>query len=305
LLDLPLEWVETQLDDRPDFPLFATREYLSRAERGNPDDPLLRQVLPQRSELHSPPDYAMDPVGDGQSALTPGLLQKYRGRALLVATGGCAIHCRYCFRREYPYQESPPQWSTWNTAIAELTRRESIEEIILSGGDPLTLSDEILSSLVDRLAAIPHLKRLRIHTRLPIVLPQRVNEPMLEWLTGSRLKPIVVIHANHAREFDGFVVGAIDRLREAGIPLLNQSVLLRGINDSVEALEDLSKTLIDTGVIPYYLHLLDRTIGTHEFEVQQNEGKSLVSKLRTRLPGYAVPRLVREVFGGESKEVVL
>ena len=203
------------------------------------------------------------------------------------------------------YQESPPQWSTWDEAITQLVDREDIEEIILSGGDPLTLSDGILSALADRLAGISHLKRLRIHTRLPIVLPQRVNQELLSWITGNRLNPIMVIHANHAQEFDCHVCEAISRIREAGIPLLNQSVLLRGINDSVQALEGLSKTLIDLGVMPYYLHLLDRTRGTHEFEVSETEGRYLISQLRARLPGYAVPRLAREIAGAASKEVLL
>ena len=198
-----------------------------------------------------------------------------------------------------------PNWSTWDAAIAELTERDSIEEIILSGGDPLTLSDDTLSSLAGRLAAIPHLKRLRVHTRLPIVLPQRVNAELLNWLTENRLSPIMVIHANHAREFDPFVCQAIARIRDAGIPLLNQSVLLRGVNDSVDVLENLSKTLVDLGVMPYYLHLLDRTRGTHAFDVQEAEGKRLIGELRARLPGYAVPRLAREIAGATSKQVVL
>lgn len=304
LLELPPEWVDSAVDTQSSFPLFAPLEFVSRMKTADRRDPLLLQVLPQVIENQQVPGFNIDPVGDHQATLAPGLLQKYRGRALLVTTGSCAIHCRYCFRRDFPYQESPPQWSTWETALDQLSRTPDVEELILSGGDPLTLGDDTLSDLVSRLAEIPHLKRLRLHTRLPIVIPQRVTEQMLDWLTGTRLTPIVVIHANHANEIDEFVASTITRLRQAGITLLNQSVLLKGINDKVESLAALSESLINIGVIPYYLHLLDRALGTHAFEVDAATGVRLLAELRNRLPGYAVPRLARETKGGASKEIL-
>lgn len=304
LLDLPPDWAGSQLDDSSDFPLLVTREYASRIRRGDPSDPLLLQVAPQRAERASVAGFTMDAVGDAAASLIPGLLQKYSRRALLVVTGACAIHCRYCFRRHFPYQESPPQWSTWNAALAEVQSRPSIDELILSGGDPLMLSDEVLGRLVERIESIPQLRRLRIHTRLPIVLPQRVTERLLDVLGRTRLTSVVVIHTNHAQEIDDLTAAAIDRLRDARVTLLNQSVLLRGVNDSVDALEQLSRRLVDLGVLPYYLHLLDRTQGTHAFEVTADEGRAWMEQLRDRLPGYAVPRLAREIVGHRSKDVL-
>jgi EF-P beta-lysylation protein EpmB len=305
LLDLPLEWVVSAVDQGPEFPLFVPREFASRMRLGDPKDPLLLQVLPQLAENELVSGFTADPVGDQQAKLAPGLLQKYHGRALLVTTGACAIHCRYCFRRHFPYQESPPQWSVWEPALEQLAKRPDINEVILSGGDPLTLTDSTLSALVERIERIPHIERLRIHTRLPIVVPQRVSDELLGWIERTRLATIVVIHANHAQEFDPFVATAINRLRGAAQSLLNQAVLLRGINDSVESLVDLSNTLVNLGVMPYYLHLLDRAAGTHQFEVDETIGRELITAMRDQLPGYAVPRLARETAGKASKQVVL
>ncbi|MFP6677240.1 MAG: EF-P beta-lysylation protein EpmB [Pirellulaceae bacterium] len=303
-LELPPEWVDSSVDTSPSFSLFAPLEFVSRMKKGDCHDPLLLQVLPKLEENQLVPGFTADPVGDQQATLAPGLIQKYRGRALLVTSGACAVHCRYCFRREFPYQQSPPQWSTWETALEQLWAAPDVEELILSGGDPLTLSDDTLSELVLRLAEIPHLKRLRLHTRLPIVIPQRVTDDMLTWLTRTRLTPIVVIHANHGNELDEFVAVAVTRLRRAGVTLLNQSVLMQGINDDVESLTALSESLINIGVIPYYLHLLDRATGTHAFEVGAATGIQLLGELRNRLPGYAVPRLAVETAGGASKEIL-
>ena len=268
---------------------------------GDPADPLLRQVLPLATETEWPPGYSCDPVGDQQASLLPGLLHKYQGRVLIVATGACAVHCRYCFRRHFPYQESPRTLPAWSGALDHIASDASIHEVILSGGDPLTLVDESLAELATRIAAIPHVRRLRIHTRLPIMIPERVTPELLSWLTGTRLAPVMVIHANHPAELQGTAAAAVRKIVAAGVPTLNQAVLLRGINDAVETLVELSERLVDLGVMPYYLHQLDRVAGAAHFEVPAEQGRQFVDELRRRLPGYAVPRYVQEVAGEPYK----
>jgi EF-P beta-lysylation protein EpmB len=223
---------------------------------------------------------------------------------LLITTGACAVHCRYCFRRHYPYSEGPRSIDDWQPAIDRLAADPSIDEVLLSGGDPLTLVDEQLAELARRLAEIPHLRRLRIHTRLPIVIPQRVTSELLDWLSGTRLAPIMVVHANHPQEIDAATAGALTKLIDAGVPVLNQSVLLRGVNDHAEALIDLSRRLIDLRVMPYYLHQLDRVQGAAHFEVPISRGLELVAQMRAALPGYAVPRYVQEIAGDAHKRVL-
>jgi EF-P beta-lysylation protein EpmB len=283
------------------FPLFAPRSYIARIERGNPLDPLLRQVLPLEAEEHSPAGFSDDPVGDLAAAKAPGLLHKYHGRVLMVATGACAVHCRYCFRRSFPYDQSPPSAETWSESIRLIAADNSIREVILSGGDPLTIVDPLLAELAERLTAIPHVTRLRIHTRLPIMIPERINDDLLDWLCGARLTPIVVIHANHPAELQGTAADAVSRLVDAGIPVLNQSVLLRGVNDDSETLAALSERLVDLRAMPYYLHQLDRVTGAAHFEVPIARGLELMDGLRARLPGYAVPRYVQEQAGWPHK----
>jgi EF-P beta-lysylation protein EpmB len=272
--------------------------------RGDPSDPLLRQVLPLESELLTPQGFTADPVGDKSATLGPGLLQKYSSRALLITTGACAVHCRYCFRRHFPYSESPRSPDDWQPAIDRITADPSIDEAILSGGDPLTLVDEHLAELARRLATVPHLRRLRIHTRLPIMIPQRVTDELVDWLRGTRLAPIMVVHANHAQEIDEPTAAALARLVDAGIPVLNQSVLLAGVNDKAEALIDLSRRLVELRVMPYYLHQLDRVQGAAHFEVPISRGLELIDQMRRALPGYAVPRYVQEVAGASHKHVL-
>jgi EF-P beta-lysylation protein EpmB len=271
---------------------------------GDPNDPLLRQVLPMPAELNDKPGFSCDPVGDGNAQKAPGLLQKYRGRALLLATGACAIHCRYCFRRHFAYEEDSSLHDRAAGAIRHLASDESINEVILSGGDPLMLDDPALAVLIGELSEIDHLVRLRLHTRLPVVLPSRVTEGLCAMLAASRLQPIVVIQANHARELSPRSRRSLGRLREAGVTLLSQSVLLRDVNDGVDQLADLSEALFESGVLPYYLHLLDRVRGAAHFEVDQAEATYLMELLRSRLPGYLVPRLVREVAGRPFKDPV-
>lgn len=304
LLGLSTEWEVAARRAAEDFPVFAPRGYLARIQPGNPHDPLLRQILPVAEELHTFPGDSADPVGDTAATLRPGLLQKYRSRVLMVTTGACAVHCRYCFRRHFPYSESPRGVEAWEPALGEIQANSTVDEVILSGGDPLTLVDGQLAELASRLAQIPHLRRLRLHTRLPIMIPERVNDELLAWLTGTRLQPIVVVHANHPAEIDASVGEGLTRLAEAGILLLNQAVLLRGVNDSVEVLAQLSERLLDHRVIPYYLHQLDRVRGAGHFEVPIERGRELIDQLRIQLPGYAVPRYVQEVAGAPNKIVL-
>ena len=301
LLNLPASLLPAAQRAAELFPLFAPREYIARMRPGDLTDPLLRQVLPQGEELLPVAGFTADPVGDAAAGRGPGLLHKYRTRALLVTTGVCAIHCRYCFRRHYPYDELPRSLDEWEPALAEIAADTSLDEVILSGGDPLMQTDGRLSELAARLAAIEHVTRLRIHTRLPIVIPSRVNDTLLSWLRGIRLAPIVVIHANHAAELDAEVPAALARLADAGVVLLNQSVLLRGINDNADALTELCRRLVNLRVMPYYLHQLDRVAGAAHFEVAPERGRQLVEDLQRRLPGYAVPRYVQEVPGAECK----
>jgi EF-P beta-lysylation protein EpmB len=304
LLELPRELLEPARLASSTFPLFVPREYIARMKKGNPRDPLLLQVLPLGAELESPASYVADPVGDLAAAKSAGLLHKYDRRVLLITTGACAIHCRYCFRRHFPYSEGPRSVEEWEPALELIRRDESLDEVILSGGDPLTLVDEHLAELAHRLADIPHLKRLRVHTRLPMMIPQRVNRELIAWLRGTRLAPILVVHANHANEIDAAVAEAITSLIDAGIPVLNQSVLLRGINDSAAALIDLSRQLVNLRAIPYYLHQLDRVQGAAHFEVPVCQGLEILEEMRKHLPGYAVPRYVREIAGDMNKRVL-
>ncbi|MBI4005247.1 MAG: EF-P beta-lysylation protein EpmB [Gammaproteobacteria bacterium] len=283
------------------FPMRVPPEFADRIRKNNTNDPLLLQVLPVAEEEYAQPDFSDDPLAEQQTQPVPGLLHKYHGRALLIATGVCAIHCRYCFRRHFPYSVSNPVPNQWQKALDYLRQDTSIREIILSGGDPLTLSDQRLSALVHKLAQISHLRRLRIHTRIPIVLPVRINKSMLQWLTGTRLKPVMVVHANHANELDNSVAKAIDMIRDAHVPLFNQSVLLRGVNDSAEALINLSEALFNIGIIPYYLHMLDPVQGAAHFDVTETRARQIMCEIREKLPGYLVPRLVREYAGAAYK----
>ncbi len=287
------------------FRLRITTSYLARMRPGDPRDPLLLQVLPSGLELAAqPPEFGADPVGDRDASAAPGVLHKYHGRVLLVATGACAIHCRYCFRRHYPYADGTASRDVWHAAHDYLRRHAEVDEVILSGGDPLVLGDDKLAELTARLEAIPHLRRLRVHSRVPVVLPSRIDAQLLRWIRETRLQVVIVLHVNHARELDAEVGAALRALRAAGVTLLNQSVLLRGVNDSVETLGELSHALFEHGVLPYYLHLLDRVTGAAHFEVPASEAVGLHTALSERLPGYLVPRLVREVAGAASKTPV-
>ena len=283
------------------FPLRVPRGFVARMGHGDAHDPLLRQVLPLDEEMRIAPGFSLDAVGDGAARAGAGILQKYRGRALLVTTGSCAVNCRYCFRRHFPYAEETAARDGWREAVQAIRADTSIEEVILSGGDPFSLATTRLAELTEALAGLGHLKRLRIHTRLPVVLPERVDAPLLQWLAGLPWPVAVVIHANHANEFDASVDSALAGLRDAGARMLNQAVLLRGVNDSVGALTDLGERSFAAGVLPYYLHQLDRVAGAAHFEVPDREARALHAALAARTSGYLVPRLVREVAGDPGK----
>lgn len=283
------------------FPLRVPQSYAARMEKSNPRDPLFLQVWAQPAEALAVPGFTDDAVGDLAKLKPGGIIHKYDGRALVVATGACAVHCRYCFRRHFPYGEHLAAREHWQETLRTLAADRTIHEVILSGGDPLSLADEKLASFAEALEFLPHVRRLRVHTRLPIVLPERVDDALLAWLRRGRLRKVVVVHANHARELDDDVAAALAHLRSAGVVLLNQSVLLRGVNDSADALAQLSERLFECGAMPYYLHMLDPVRGTAHFDVPEPEARALVRAAAARLPGYLVPRLVREQPGAPSK----
>jgi EF-P beta-lysylation protein EpmB len=305
LLGLGPEWLPAARDAARAFPLRVPRGFAARMRRADPADPLLRQVLPLAQECQLVEGFGPDPVGDLAAHKAPGVLHKYRGRVLLTATGACAIHCRYCFRRHFPYAEANASTDNWRVALDYITTHPDVREVILSGGDPLTLSDRRLAEFVRALEGCAHVERLRLHTRLPVVLPERVTQEFCAWLAGTRFKIVVVLHANHAQELDDSVRIACKRLADSGVTLLNQSVLLRGVNDSVTALTQLSEALFAAGVLPYYLHLLDRVQGAAHFDVSEEIGRQLLAGLNAQLPGYLVPRLVREIPGGSSKQIMV
>ena len=302
MLDLRLESLPTPWADSG-FPLLVPLPFIARMRRADPHDPLLRQVLPLSEELLDAPGYSEDPLAEDSVRIAPGLLQKYPGRALLIASPACAVHCRYCFRRHYPYLEAGSRVDAWAGALRRIEQDASISEVILSGGDPLMLSDRRLETLLEAITAIPHVELLRIHTRLPVVLPSRVTAALCAAIERS-LPATVVLHSNHAAEIDDTVVAAVARLRASGATLLNQSVLLRGVNDDASTLTGLSRRLGQTGVLPYYLHLPDRVAGTAHFAVERARGMAIIQTLHDTLPGYLVPRFVEEVPGDSGKRVI-
>lgn len=303
-LELPRSLLEPGVAASQSFSLRVPREYCQRIEKGNPEDPLLLQVLPAAAELIESSQYSRDPVGDLAAIEVPGLLHKYRGRALLITTPACAVHCRYCFRRHFPYQENRVE-QNWQQAMEYIGADENINEVILSGGDPLSMTESRLSALTEQLRQIPHIKTLRIHTRLPIVLPERINAEFLSWLNSLPWKVVIVLHCNHANEIDESVKLAIAKLQQPNITLLNQSVLLARVNDNADILTRLSQSLFECGVLPYYLHMLDKVQGAQHFHVSTQSATKLLEQVRDRLPGYLVPKLVIEEAGELSKTPVI
>lgn len=301
-LDLPVELLPSSNAMTEQFPLRVPHSFVARMRKGDANDPLLRQVLPLDAELDKIAGFGLDPVGDHDAIINRGLLQKYQGRVLIMTTPACAIHCRYCFRRHFPYSEQSSRPSLWQEMCDEIAKDSSINEVILSGGDPLSLADTQLSQLIAMLEQLPQLKRLRIHSRYPVVLPQRINEALLGWLAKTRLNTVMVIHSNHANEFNDEVAATMTKLKSAGVTLLNQTVLLRGVNDNTQALSQLSEKLFENGVLPYYLHLLDKVQGAAHFEVTREQAKHLIMEIRKILPGYLVPQLVEEIAQAPYKQ---
>lgn len=284
------------------FPLKVPRGFARRMRKGDPNDPLFLQVWPSAQEAQTAPGFSFDAVGDMNAMQGDGVLHKYRGRALLITTGACAVHCRYCFRQHFPYSDSLAARDQWQPALRRLAADSSIHEVILSGGDPLSLSNERLKSLFMGLRRIPHIRRVRIHTRQPIVLPERIDHDLLDLLRDIPQNKVMVVHANHAQELDHTVSNSIESLRGAGLTLLNQSVLLKGINDETDVLFSLHERLFSIGILPYYLHLMDRVEGAAHFEVTEERAVRLMAELAARSPGYLVPRLAREVSGMPAKQ---
>ncbi len=294
LLELAPHQVSSLDSSELDFPLRVPLSYARRMATKDPKDPLLLQVLPRVEERQQHSGFSDDPLQELTSGVARGIIHKYCGRVLLITTGACAIHCRYCFRRHFPYEQHQQSSTQWNSALEYIRRDRSICEVILSGGDPLVLGNARLAKLLEMLAAIPHLRRLRIHSRLPVVLPARVDRGLLGTLAGNRLKCAIVIHSNHPRELNTEVKQSLGLLRGAGVTLLNQSVLLQGINDDADTLCELSESLYDMDVLPYYLHLLDRVNGSAHFNVSELTSSKIYQQMLRRLPGYLVPKLVRE-----------
>lgn len=287
-------------DARRLFALRVPRAFVARMEKGNPHDPLLRQVLTAQEEFVAAPGFSTDPLEE-QHSVVPGLLHKYRNRALLLVKGGCAVNCRYCFRRHFPYADNQGNKRNWQAALAYISEHPELDEIIFSGGDPLMAKDHELDWLLSELEAIPHIKRLRIHSRLPIVIPARITETLVARIARSHLQVLLVNHINHAQEIGEEFREAMTSLRKVGVTLLNQSVLLRGVNDSAVTLAELSNALFDAGVMPYYLHVLDKVQGAAHFMVTDDQARKIMRELLTLVSGYMVPKLAREIGGEPSK----
>ena len=287
------------------FPLKVPMRYVEKIEKGNPNDPLLLQVIPSRKEEVKVSGFTSDPLSESQFLPAPGIIHKYKNRLLMVTTGACGIHCRYCFRRHFPYDDQSLTPSISEQSFGYIQNSTQVNEVILSGGDPLSLSDLKLKSILNRLEEIPHLKRIRIHSRLLAILPERITENMVQLFSQTPLKVIIVTHINHPNELDEFFALQLKWLKAAGVTLLNQSVLLKNINDSDHVLVALSEALFDAGILPYYLHLLDPVEGAAHFDVAEEKAKEIYAKIMANLPGFLVPKLVREEAGAQNKTLVL
>lgn len=284
-----------------DFPLRVPKAFVDKMIKGDWQDPLLLQILPRGQELDHQVGFSHDPLNEANSNPMPGIIHKYKGRVLLIISNGCAVNCRYCFRRHFPYNDNNPSRDEWQQTLDYIRSDSSIREVIFSGGDPLAASDTMLAERVNNIAKIEHVETLRVHSRMPLVIPQRITPECLNWLTGTRLKTVMVIHCNHPNEIDDVTGEALQNLSRHGVTMLNQAVLLKGINDNAETLAQLSHKLFQYGVLPYYLHLLDKVQGAAHFQVSEQRGQQLFDNLLSELPGYLVPKLVQEIPGAPSK----
>ena len=303
LLGLPSDLAEQGQEAHQAFKLLVPRPYLSRIEYGNPEDPLLQQILPHGHEMLPQAGYNKDPLEEADHNPQKAIVHKYTRRLLVIASGGCAVNCRYCFRRHFPYGDNQLAQAEWHSVIDYLKAHPQINEVILSGGDPLMMKDNLLADKVRQIEALPQIKRLRIHSRLPVVIPARVCDAMISWITNSRLDIVMVWHINHANEIDAEVKQAAMRLKQAGVTLLNQGVILKGVNDNVDAQVALSETLFDAGILPYYMFTLDPVEGAAHFDISVNEAQQLMGQVAAELPGYLVPKLAKEIPGKSAKTV--
>ena len=299
-LQLPATQFADDIKARSLFPLRVPRPFAARMAKGDANDPLFKQVFTSQLEFTQQPNFVADPLNEHQND-QPGLLHKYQSRLLMLIRGGCAVNCRYCFRRHFPYADNHLNRAEWQSALDYIKADTQLNEVIYSGGDPLMAKDDFLQWLSEQIAQIPHITRLRVHTRLPVVIPSRINDELINWLTTSRLKPVMVLHINHANEIDDSVRRAMLRLRQAGVTLLNQAVLLRGINDQAAQQVALSEALFSCGILPYYLHLLDKVEGASHFDSPESQARLLMAELIKQLPGYLVPKLVREIADQPGK----
>lgn len=303
-LEIPIDSYEQHFTARKLFPLFVPQPFIDKMEKGNPLDPLLLQVMTKIDEFEQVDGFEQDPLQEQQSAV-PNIIHKYRSRVLLMVKGGCAVNCRYCFRRHFPYQDNPSNKSSWQTALDYVASDLNLDEVILSGGDPLMAKDQELSWLIEHIEKIPHINKLRIHTRLPVVIPQRINDELCQMLVNTRLTVVMVTHINHPNEIDDLFISAMNKLRANNVILLNQSVLLKGVNDSAVTLKELGESLIKCGILPYYLHLLDKVQGASHFYIEDHQAQSLYSDLQSITSGYLVPKLVREEPHKTNKTLIL
>ena len=301
ILELDKALFEPMLAASKKFMLKVPRSFVAKMKKGDPNDPLLKQILPVAAELEEVPGYESDPLQEASVNPAPGLLHKYHGRVLLTLTGTCGVNCRYCFRRDFPYEKNNPGTTGWEKALTYIANDPTISEVILSGGDPLVSNDNMLNHFSTKLTLIPHIKRLRIHSRMPVVLPERITEDLVRAITRTKFKTILITHANHPHEIDGEMKSAMHLLSKAGITLLNQSVLLKDINDSASVLIQLSECLFDAGILPYYLHVLDKVKGSAHFDLDRARASELHWELVKQLPGFLVPKLVCEQPGAPAK----
>lgn len=304
LLELSPEQLNLSNQAAKKFPVTVPRAFIDLIETGNPQDPLLLQVLNQSKEDISVEGFTADPIDEVNYNVAPGLIHKYQSRALMIVSGKCAINCRYCFRRSFPYAENNPGRTQWQQAFNYIENNKNLTEIIFSGGDPLSAPDRHLNWLAEQLSNIKHVKRLRIHSRLPVVIPARICDELIHWLESTRLKIQLVLHINHPNEISAQLTQALNRLRPLGIHTLNQSVLLKSINDNVDTLQTLQEKAFEAGILPYYLHLMDPVEGASHFDVSEQNAKTLINQLRARLPGYLMPRLVADLPGKSSKTIL-
>ena len=282
------------------FPKRVPRHFVELMEKGNPNDPLFLQVMPLSEEFLTPPGYSEDPLEEHDTA-GKGILHKYDSRVLLMVRTGCAVNCRYCFRRHFPYADNAVSKHQWEDVLDYIRVNSNINEVIFSGGDPLMAKDDHLAWLANEIADIAHVKRLRIHTRLPVVLPDRLDDAFMDWFSNLPMQKVLVLHANHANEISSKLIVRLRKLQQKGVTLLNQSVLLKGINDSGEAISQLSEALFEAGVLPYYLHVLDKVQGASHFYVSDGDARGIMEEAIKRLPGFLVPKLVREIGGQPGK----